>query len=169
MMQTREYTLTRNDYFRQATGHFLKQCWLLVLSLDLVAVSLWFEARASETSTPVTFAVVTLFLLYPFLGMAGLFVESRRMANRLFFLKRSCEIDGDWFTLCYEGGRVSKWRLDDFRVTTVGRVYWLSLSRQTTLFVPFDAFRTPEDREEFEALLRSRGLLRGVQGASARR
>ncbi len=164
MIQTREFTLTRNAYFRHAVGHFLKRCWLLVLSLDLVAVSVWSEARSSSTPAPVTLAVATLCLLYPLLGIAGLFVESRRAANRLFFLARSVEIDQDWFTLSYEGGRISKWRLEDFvGVTVAARSYWLDLSRQSAVFVPFDAFRTEEERMQFEDLLRHRGLLKSVR------
>ncbi len=164
MIQTREYTLTRNAYFRHAVGHFFTRCWLLTLSLDLVAVSVWLEARSTPTPAPVALGIAALFLLYPFIGIAGLFVESRRAANKLFFLTRSCEVDEEWFTLLYAGGRITKWRLDDFvGVTVAARSYWLALSRQNTVFVPFDAFRTQEERMQFEEVLRHHGLLRGAR------
>jgi hypothetical protein len=108
--------------------------------------------------------------IFLFLGISlGLRFTCKFPQSPLNYQTRFCEINTHFFELHYQDGSSSKTHLSDFasvekktiKADQVANYYLLYLMKNAQFhYIPMRAFNSSKDLEEFDLILKQRGLLR---------
>ena len=160
-VRTQEFALTQPEYFRIMLTHYVRRCWWLMALFELYACRLLWLVVMSADRSGWTLVLGILCLFFPLFIIGLLWRVSTLPGNRVFFKPKYYEADDTFCTMQSNDGTLSRWRWDDVtRVIAAPAYYALYVAPRQFVYVPVTSFVSPSDREEFERLLRARGLLR---------
>lgn len=157
LIKTKEFALSQEDFVILS---FLS----LLRSWGIAHVLLFFLSLiAAVIAGSLVFLIVMLFLwvLLPFLYGAFFLQQAYSKNNEAIFRKRYYDITDEFIQGNAEDESSERTRLDFLvRANSIMRYYLLYPTGNTFYVIPRDAFLSEGDRQQFENLLRAKGLIR---------
>lgn len=156
---TKEFQLTPKEHFKISTKYFLLRKSRIILFVLLVADFLFLLYLNPTDSLTLYFGIfLVLYFLILFLAYWRF---SHNKENKAFYQKISFTIDKNFLNFKQEDGSEGKKNLDRIiKVVKTPNYYLLFVSKIQFLYFPSNAFKSSEDLEAFEGILKSRNLLK---------
>ncbi|HEX7712499.1 MAG TPA: YcxB family protein [Bacillota bacterium] len=151
-IQTKEFRFTKAVYFRNLLDNYLQKSWWAVFFLGFVVI---YAAYRGERQT--LWICMGLALAYPIYILIRCFIHTNSKRNRLFFAERYFVIDNQLITGHFHDGSTNRIQLSSIvRVIKKGGAYQLFISKRQFIYIPVSCFKTPQDIERFDKLLKQR-------------
>lgn len=152
MVVTKQFGLTKNEYFKISVTVFIRQKWWVLAIIFVLALPPIFRGYTSENIYSV-FCVVYLLLI----GVR-LYIYAHSKENENFFRLRHYEIDGEKMSCFVNGGSDSTTMMSDFiKVITIKEYYLFYYSKQHCQIIPKDSFQSSADEMWFQKEIITRG------------
>lgn len=152
MIVTKQFSLTRNDFFKILITVFVRQKWWVLAILFILAISPIFTGYTSENIYTV-FCVVYILLI----GLR-FYIYSHSKTNEIFFRLRYYEIDNEKINSFTQGGSQSTTMISDFiKFIDIKKYYLFYYSNQLCVIIPKDSFQSSADEIWFRNEIITRG------------
>ena len=152
-IKTLRFSLPKNHYFQIMVYNYMRSRGWLFLAGFVLACAAMFRGM-SEGWLLLFFAVV-----YPLAMVGYLWVQAGSEDNKLFFIKRSYEIDDEKITVYLQDGTINQVRFEHvINVIKRAQYYLLYISQSQFIYLPFHAFEN-QGTEALEDILRRRNLI----------
>jgi hypothetical protein len=153
-IQTKKFALNPSQFFRILVLLHVRSRWWLHLGI-LVLALLSLSIRPFNALVLVV-AAVCVFLVYVVPRHRSAFSKE----NAAFYLTSQLTIDQDWLHESTDDGSRSDlpWT-SIIRARMLSEFYLLYTAKNQFICLPSDAFASDEDRQQFESLLFSHGLM----------
>ncbi|MEW5820860.1 MAG: YcxB family protein [Cyanobacteriota bacterium] len=104
------------------------------------------------------FCIVIYILIFVF-KFINLYIDSRSKDNQSLYMRKYHEIDENFISTSYEDGTGGKLNLSCvINIKKTKEYYLLYMSPTQFIYIPFDAFKSEEDRINFEGFLKNKEL-----------
>lgn len=142
MIKTKEVTLTANEFFFLLLSIYIKRRWWVLVWIWGMILILLFGSQMSY----VEYMVSVFLILLQIIQVLQYWLYAHARDNRIYLLPRYFVIDNDQVTEYMNDGTSSVIKLDKvIRVMQVRKSYLLFVARNEYIYLPFDAFESPED------------------------
>lgn len=149
-IKTKEFQLTKGEYFNIITLKYFKRKWWLFILLFLIAGLLWFAGRFYIALFITVFAII-----YPIFLIIFFWIYCNSKKNKIFYTKRFYEVDNEFLSAYLEDGSLQKTKLDNIiKVVKTSKYYLLYISITQFFYIPFNAFKNEEELKIFDGLLK---------------
>ncbi|TES90770.1 MAG: hypothetical protein E3J87_09290 [Candidatus Cloacimonadota bacterium] len=149
-IKTKEFQLTKGEYFNIITLKYFKRKWWLFILLFLIAGLLWLLGRFYIALFIFVFTVI-----YPIFLIVFFWIYSNSKKNKIFYTKRFYEVDNEFLSAYLEDGSLQKTKLDNIiKVVKTSKYYLLYISITQFFYIPFSAFNNAEELKSFDELLK---------------
>jgi len=146
-IRTKEFSLSKTEFFIITTINYFKSRWWLVTLLLLVLL----YTIASHLRLVLSLAIIAY--LFWITVYFWLFANSKE--NKIFFKKRYYEIDDEFITGYIEDGSFSKIKLSNIvKVVKTKKYYLLYTSQIQFIYLPLSIFTSENDVINFNSILR---------------
>lgn len=147
MIKTKEIRLTGNEFFYLLLSTYIKKrWWLLVWIWAMILILL-----VGSTMSYIEYLVSIFLILLQIIQILQYWFYANASDNRIYLLPRYFAIDNEQITEYMNDGTSSIIKIDRIiRVMQVRKSYLLFVARNEYIYLPFDAFESPEDLEWFE-------------------
>ena len=147
MIKTKEIRLTGNEFFYLLLSTYIKKrWWLLVWIWAMILILL-----VGSTMSYIEYLVSIFLILLQIIQILQYWFYANASDNRIYLLPRYFAIDNEQITEHMNDGTSSIIKIDRIiRVMQVRKSYLLFVARNEYIYLPFDAFESPEDLEWFE-------------------
>lgn len=147
MIKTKEIRLTGNEFFYLLLSTYIKKrWWLLVWIWAMILILL-----VGSTMSYIEYLVSIFLILLQIIQILQYWFYANARDNRIYLLPRYFAIDNEQITEYMNDGTSSIIKIDRIiRVMQVRKSYLLFVARNEYIYLPFDAFESPEDIEWFE-------------------
>ncbi|MBO1735265.1 MAG: hypothetical protein DBY16_05305 [Coprobacter sp.] len=145
MITTESYKLTGSEYFKIIIKMWLGKTWWAIALIFLLLFAL-----LPYDMDIVYVILMVIFLIIPSAVFYLWFVYALRPMTRLILLDKQVRIDTDGFTCLFENApsRFIPWE-SVIRLRTTSRYMLIYTGKQDFFYVPYSAFRSPEDKKWF--------------------
>lgn len=147
MIRTRKIELTSDEFFYLLLTIYFKRKWLTIAWIWLVIFILLFSTRINTIEY--WLVGILCFLQASVVLQYWLYAHSKD--NRNYLLPRFFEITSEQIVEWMDDGTSSTIKTERIiRVMRTGKCYLLFIAKNEYIYLPFDAFESPEDLELFE-------------------
>jgi hypothetical protein len=157
LIKTKEFALSQEDFIILSMLNLVRSWGILHVML------FFFSLIAAIIASNLVFLVVLLFLwiLLPLLYGAFFLQQAYSKNNEAIFRKRYYDITEEFVTGYAEDDSSERTRTDFLiRAVSMLKYYLLYTSGNSFYVIPREAFQNEGDRQNFEGLLRAKGLRR---------
>ena len=154
-LKTIRFEISRGEFFRIQVHNYLATRWWTLLALPLLAIAVYFKVDG----VPV-WMLGFLALVIPAAQSSYFWIHTNSSDNRIFFLSRSYEFNGQHIKSAMQGSASELSWQHITRVIHRENYFLLYLSATQYIYVPYRAFALPEDLKAFEQLLREKQLVK---------
>ena len=149
-IKTKEFQLTKGEYFNIITLKYFKRKWWLFILLFLIAGLLWLLGRFY-----IALFINVFTIIYPIFLIVFFWIYSNSKKNKIFYTKRFYEVDNEFLSAYLEDGSLQKIKLDNIiKVVKTSKYYLLYISITQFFYIPFNAFNNEEELNNFDGLLK---------------
>ncbi|MFH7028558.1 MAG: YcxB family protein [Heteroscytonema crispum UTEX LB 1556] len=155
-IRTKNFNLTRNQ-FRQiiSVDYFQRIKLILILFSVLILINLVISLYAKQLTWELIFTLIVIAYL-----VSIPFFVSLKEQYKLNFLNRYCEIDENFFAVCYEDGSIIKLKFDHFiKAVKWSEYYFLYITKAQFYYLPIAAFDSEKDMYRFDFFLQGKQLI----------
>lgn len=147
-IKTKDFELTRKEYFKILMINYFR--WWFIAFIFVIGIFLrknWYWQIG---------------LLYCIWLIIYFWFYANSKKNKIFFKRRRFEINDDFLIGYLEDGSLDKLKIDNIvKVIRKARYYLLYMSKSSFIYFPLEIFSSSEDINNFDALLKSKKLLKG--------
>lgn len=141
-IKTKEFSLSKKDFFVIITLGYLKSRWWLIILLLL----LWLYKNA------IFIGLLTFFYIFWIILYCWVYANSKK--NKIFFQKSYYEIDKDFITGYLEDGGIDKLKLSNIiKIVKTSKYFLLYISKTQFIYLPLNVFTCQEDINNFNSFL----------------
>lgn len=155
--------MTRSDYIKFNLSNLLNRLRRPVsILLGLYTILSVFGLLVFQDRRFVSYLIVGWLTVGGFGVIYALIVLrlARHKDNQVYFRERYVEVDEQFVRTIFRDGTETKHKLDNIiRVRNMAAGHFLFVSANTFLFIAHSAFKTAQDYEWFQELLRTRNLI----------
>lgn len=138
------------DYYKR-----MKVFFILLLILTSINIALAVILQRFDWWLIYFLGLIAYFLSVP------LWMRLQGRTSALNFQSRYCEMDENFFTICFEDGSLTKMRYEHFmKVVKKGEYYFLYITKAQFHYLPVAAFELEKDIHRFDLFLEGKQLIK---------
>ncbi len=146
MIVTEKFSLTEKEYFNILLTLYIKRRWWMFLWVWLLTVLVIFTQ-----SNLLTFIMILLSFLLPFVVTYQFWKYAKSSKNKLFLMERRYEINNKELNAYMADGSKSTVKIENFyKIKKTSKYYLMYLAKGQFIIVPVDSFKSSGDKNRFE-------------------
>ena len=160
-LKTKEFQLTKNQYFRiLLILNYRRIRWFILFSIVLISWVFW-QNRVAEMSNFKISTLLLVFALYSLFPIYKSWRAANNPMNSVYMLTRSLVFDGEFITLYKSNGEEARISLNNIPlVKIITDCLMIYTSGVSAIFVPFSAFGSEMDLGKLVDAFKERNLLK---------
>lgn len=147
MITTHPIKLTSKKLFEISIMTYIKRKWWLFVWIWGLAIILLMNKNKDSFDI----FLILFCILFPLLLIIQFWRYAYSKQNKIFLLERYYEIEPDMITGIMQDGTSQPIKIEHFiKVIKSSKYYLMYIAKAQFIYVPFDSFKTPSDKEWFD-------------------
>ncbi|MDJ0616942.1 MAG: YcxB family protein [Calothrix sp. MO_192.B10] len=156
-IKTKTYNLTVSEFRRLISADYFKRMkWFFIILIIWLLFNVFLAFFDNEQFWSMLIPLLLLVYL-----TAIPWMMSSKGQSQLNFMSRYCEIDENFFTVCYEDGSIVKLKFEHFiKVVKRSEYYFFYITKNQFHYLPLAALETEQDIHRLDLFLEGKQLIK---------